>query len=245
MVMEDGRVIDSTAARQTHPALTSIHLDTNKRADLFPDSQLRGDAIIARRLDDIRIPMTILSRFDFIIDIPRDAERQMEVALAMYDRPGDVQGPRSPTSRRADFCRKLRVLVAHLRTEHAEIHFPDGIRAYMRSKQEEIWRASADALQSLPCPSSPPRLPFRRPGAGSAGFAGSRSWPPLTALESGDRKVFCRFLTDLCKVFRRPPFSLFMGDETGPTSCGALGVCRCCPVCPRVSPNLVLNNDCQ
>jgi hypothetical protein len=80
MVMEDGRVIDSTAARQTHPALTSIHLDTNKRSDLFPDSQLRGETIIAKRLDDIRIPMTILSRFDFVIDIPRDTERQLEVS---------------------------------------------------------------------------------------------------------------------------------------------------------------------
>src|SRR5262249_18277068 len=112
MVMEDGKVIDATAARQTHPALTSIHLDTNKRTDLFPDSQLRGDTIIAKRLDDIKIPMTILSRFDFVIDIPRDAERQLEVSLAMYDRPGTVLGPRSPAQRRAGWSRKLRVLVA-------------------------------------------------------------------------------------------------------------------------------------
>ncbi len=100
MVMEDGVVIDSTAARQTHPALTSIHLDTNKRTDLFPDSQLRGDTIVAKRLDDIRVPMTILSRFDFIIDIPRDAMRQMEISLAMYDRPGNVQTPHNPAQQR-------------------------------------------------------------------------------------------------------------------------------------------------
>jgi DNA replicative helicase MCM subunit Mcm2 (Cdc46/Mcm family) len=150
MVMEDGRVIDSTAARQTHAALTSIHLDTNKRTDLFPDSQLRGDTIIAKRLDDIRIPMTILSRFDFIIDIPRDAERQMEVSLAMYDRSGNVQAPRSPAQQRASWSRKLQVLVALLRTEHGEIRFPKPIRRYMRGTQADSWRKSGDALQKIP-----------------------------------------------------------------------------------------------
>jgi hypothetical protein len=101
MVTEDGQVIDSTAARQKHAALTSIHLDTNKRTALFPDSQLRGDTIVAKRLDVIRIPMTILSRFDFVIDIPRDVMRQMEISLAMYDRPGNVQTPYGPARQRA------------------------------------------------------------------------------------------------------------------------------------------------
>jgi hypothetical protein len=150
MVMEDGRVIDSTAARQMHPALTSIHLDTNKRTDLFPDSQLHGDTIIAKRLDDIRIPMTILSRFDFIIDIPRDTERQMEISLAMYDRPSNVQGPRDPAQQQADWSRKLRVLVAFLRAEHAEIRFPEAIRRYMRDKQQAPWKNSPDAMQRVP-----------------------------------------------------------------------------------------------
>jgi hypothetical protein len=150
MVMEDGKVIDSTAARQTHPALTSIHLDTNKRTDLFPDSQLRGDTIIAKRLDDIKIPMTILSRFDFVIDIPRDAERQMEVSLAMYDRPGTVQGPRSPAQRRAEWARKLRVLVALLRTKYEEIDFPEAVWSRMRGEQARLWTRSADALQRIP-----------------------------------------------------------------------------------------------
>ena len=54
MVMEGGVVIDSTAAKQTHSALTSIHLDTNKRTDLFPDSQLHGDTVVAKRLDSLQ-----------------------------------------------------------------------------------------------------------------------------------------------------------------------------------------------
>lgn len=150
MVMEDGRVIDSTAARQTYPALTSIHLDTNKRTDLFPDSQLRGDTIVARRLDDIRIPMTILSRFDVIIDIPRDPERQLEVSLAMYDRPGKVHGTTTPAQRRSAWSRKLQVLVAFLRTKHADISFPKSIRLHMRRQQKRLWQGNQDELRTIP-----------------------------------------------------------------------------------------------
>jgi hypothetical protein len=150
MVMEDGRVIDSTAARQTYPALTSIHLDTNKRTDLFPDSQLRGDTIVARRLDDIRIPMTILSRFDFIIDIPRDPKRQLEVSLAMYQRPSMVHGTMSPVQRRSEWSRRLQVLVALLRTEHADIDFPEPILRHMQRQQERLWQESMDQLRTIP-----------------------------------------------------------------------------------------------
>ncbi len=150
MVMEDGRVIDSTAARQTHPALTSIHLDTNKRTDLFPGSQLRGETIVAKRLDDIRIPMTILSRFDFIIDIPRDTQRQIGVALMMYDQPGHSVVPLSVGHSLAKWARKLQVLVAFLRTTNAEITFSEEITAMMRQKHEELSQSNERMVDQLP-----------------------------------------------------------------------------------------------
>jgi hypothetical protein len=148
--MEDGRVIDSTAARQTHPALTSVHLDTNKKSDLFPGTQLRGETIVARRLDDIRIPMTLLSRFDFIVDIPRDARRQMDVALAMYGRQeasvGSPSGEQTPT----DWARKLQVLVAYLRSKHARIPFPPAITAAMQDKHAALRHDNDPLLEELP-----------------------------------------------------------------------------------------------
>jgi alkylated DNA repair dioxygenase AlkB len=149
MVMEDGRVIDSTAARQTHPALTSIHLNTNKRTDLFPESQLRGETIVAKRLDDIRIPMTILSRFDFIIDIPRDAQRQINVALAMYGRQETNVGPHPGGRTLAEWARKLQVLVAYLRTAHAQITFPPEITTVMQQKHEELSQVNEKFLDQL------------------------------------------------------------------------------------------------
>ena len=150
MAMEDGRVTDSTVARQTHPALTSIHLDMNKRTDLFPDSQLRGETIVAKRLDDIQIPMTILSRFDFIIDIPRDTQRQIDVALAMYDGSGHRVGPLSVGRSLAPWARKLQVLVAFLRTSHGEITFPEAITAIMQQKHEELRQSNAKLIGQVP-----------------------------------------------------------------------------------------------
>jgi len=65
--MEDGKAIDSTSARKEHEALTSIHLDMNKVSDLFPKSVPSGKDIMISRLDDIKIPMNVLSRFDYAV----------------------------------------------------------------------------------------------------------------------------------------------------------------------------------
>jgi alkylated DNA repair dioxygenase AlkB len=97
-------------------------------------------------LDDIRIPMTILSRFDFIIDIPRDVQRQIDVALAMYGRQETNVGPQPGGRTRAEWARKLQVLVAYLRTVHAKIDFPEEITTVMQQKHEELSQASEPLL---------------------------------------------------------------------------------------------------
>lgn len=150
MVMEEGQVTDATAAQQTHPALTSIHLDANKKTDLFPDSQLRGETIVAKRLDDIKIPMTNLSRFDFIIDIPRDTQRQMDIALAMYERPGHVVGTRVERYGQDEWARQLQVLVALLRTKHRNITFSPDIVGIMRSRHDALFQSNAALYTKLP-----------------------------------------------------------------------------------------------
>jgi MCM P-loop domain len=150
MVMEDGRVIDSTASRQTHPALTSIHLDMNKRTDLFPGSPLQGETIVAQRLDDIRIPMTSLSRFDYIIDIPRDPQRQMDVALAMFDGVGQNAAPQSVGRALAPWARKLQVLAAFLRSSNADITFTPEIKAQMQQKYKELNDSNEQMIHQLP-----------------------------------------------------------------------------------------------
>lgn len=141
MAMEDGVIEDSTAARKTHMAQTAIHLDLNKISDLSP--QLL-DKI--HRLDDIKMPMHLLSRFDFIVDIKRDTARQMAVALAMYS---------SLTStlemlEESDESRQLRLLIAYLRTAHAAVSFGPAVREYMRLKHGELMEKNRAHIERLP-----------------------------------------------------------------------------------------------
>jgi len=149
MVMEDGKAIDSTASRSVHPALTSIHLDMNKRTDLFPESKLRGDSIISKRLDDIKIPMSTLSRFDFVVDIQRDTQRQIEMALKMYQH-GAMATVEEPLPTQKAWERQLQVLVAHLRDKHPEVHFSQKVVKAMEAKQREIVDQNKEHLEHLP-----------------------------------------------------------------------------------------------
>lgn len=149
MVMEDGKAIDSTAARKEHEALTSIHLDMNKMSDLFPKSIPNGEDIIVTRLDDIKIPMNVLSRFDYIVDIPRDTERQIKIALEMYDNRANVSNI-DRTLRHEGRRRELQLIVAYLRTKHADIRFPKGIRDYMRKRHKEIIIENQGHLDRIP-----------------------------------------------------------------------------------------------
>lgn len=141
MVMEDGKVEDSTAANVEHPTNTSIHLDTNKRTDLFPDSKLQGDTIVAKRLDDIRIPMTSLSRFDFIVDIQRDIDRQKEIAKEMFEVSDEEMDDNGSDKSPNHWARKLKVLVAFLRTKHEEVKFPEETREAMKKEQDDLWES--------------------------------------------------------------------------------------------------------
>lgn len=141
MAMEDGVVEDSTAARKTHMAQTAIHLDLNKISDLSP--QLL-DKI--HRLDDIKMPMHLLSRIDYIVDIKRDTARQMAVALAMYSSLTSTQ--EMPED--AEASRSLRLLIAYLRTVHASVSFDPVVREHMRLKHGELMETNRAHLERLP-----------------------------------------------------------------------------------------------
>jgi len=148
MVMEDGVCRDTTTARTTHHALTSIHLDMNKRSDvhLVEDSDAVKHGCL--RFEDINIPMNVLTRFDFIIDIQRDTIRQLETALEMHG------GSKSSTSFRksdqqSDEMRQLKVLIAYLRSEYAVVEIPAEISAYARRKHEQLLEVNRDQLQKL------------------------------------------------------------------------------------------------
>jgi hypothetical protein len=120
--MEDGIATDSTIARTRHQAETSLHLDLNRTVDVNP----------SRTVDtysDVNIPYNIISRFDFIIDLPGDLERRLKpIEEAFSERTvlsssrGREQGPR--------WQRELQRLVADMRSQWRKVGIPREVNEY-------------------------------------------------------------------------------------------------------------------
>jgi hypothetical protein len=149
MVMEDGHVIDSTSARTTHPALTAIHLDMNRQAQLY-EKRKKNDKPLPKQIRavDLGIALNVLTRFDFIAEIPRDVERQMEIALAMQA--GVIRSQSSVAeSTLIAQARQLTALVALLRTRFAEIEIPERISAHIVDRQRNLLEMNREKLPDL------------------------------------------------------------------------------------------------
>jgi MCM2/3/5 family protein len=129
-LMEDGEVIDSSSARTTFQANTSIHLDMNRQSQVHKGS---------RRIefDDITIPINILSRIDFIIDIPSDKERQLEIAKSIFSKSDDIND---------DWKREVKHFVAYIRTYFNKVNITDDVIKYLQDKLENI----AIQVKSIP-----------------------------------------------------------------------------------------------
>lgn len=131
-VMEEGNVIDSSVVKTTHPALTSIHLDMNKFSDLFP-----GSILSKKPIKDIGLSMPLLSRFDYIVDIKRNTQRQREIAKEMLKSIREISPDKLPLETH-QMLRILRVITAYLTTQYAEISF-DEIEKYKSEKSDQLF----------------------------------------------------------------------------------------------------------
>lgn len=138
MVMEDGKVEDSTAAKATHLAATSIHIDMNRNSQVKPDKKYNA-------YTDLCIPQNIISRFDFINEIPADIERQMEVSLEMIDRSDRLESNQFSTSEN-ELKRKLQLIVAYVNTKYSSINYPQDVRDYVREKVKELFEENEKYL---------------------------------------------------------------------------------------------------
>jgi DNA repair photolyase len=129
-VMEDGEVIDSTSARTKHSAVTSVHVDMNRMSQVDLSAEYN-------KYTDLNIPINVLSRFDFIIEIPADVERQAAITLAMAAGPRTL-GTRNAQAAEPDWQRDLKVIVAHLAStfDYAEIKEDESL--YIQEKLKDL-----------------------------------------------------------------------------------------------------------
>lgn len=115
-LMEEGVVDDNTSANVTLTAETSVLADTNRNSQI--DKRVKPYSY-----EDLDIPINILSRFDFLLEIPPDPARNEKVAEKMLD---------VPSAESEGWEAELRNLVAFLRDHFKDPVIPPDVRDYMK-----------------------------------------------------------------------------------------------------------------
>lgn len=133
-VMEDGKVEDSTSAKTTHIACTSINIDMNRLSQI--DHMGRYNSYT-----DLNIPLNIISRFDFIIDIPPDVDRQMKVSLDMVGRFSNLVSE-EPSFNESDREKQLKKIVAYVNTNYRSVNVSQKVNNYIKNKLSMIYEAN-------------------------------------------------------------------------------------------------------
>jgi len=133
-VMEDGKIEDSTSAKTTHIACTSINIDMNRLSQV--DHMGRYNSYT-----DLNIPINIISRFDFIIDIPPDVERQMKVSLDMVGRFSNLVSE-EPSFKESDREKQLKKIVAYVNTNYRSVNVSQKVNNYIKKKLSIIYEAN-------------------------------------------------------------------------------------------------------
>lgn len=129
--MEDGKVTDSNSPRTSHEAETSIHVDLNRVVDVDPSRPVDT-------YSDVNIPYNIISRFDFIIDLPGDLEVRLKPIEAMFSK-ATVLSSYPSKELMPRWQRDLQRLVAYMRTYWREVGIPVEVNEYaLRRVKEEF-----------------------------------------------------------------------------------------------------------
>jgi DNA replicative helicase MCM subunit Mcm2 (Cdc46/Mcm family) len=115
--MEEGKVTESTSAATVHPTETALLIDQNPYDEIDPAGNYNS-------YSRINIPIHMLSRFDYILEIKRDVERSEKIATEMT-RSLDM-GDKS-----ADWKDKLKYLIAFMKDQYKIQPFSDDVRQYI------------------------------------------------------------------------------------------------------------------
>jgi hypothetical protein len=76
--MVKGTIVDASASRTEYVAEVSVMLDCNRRSDVRRKGAKKSGFDLL--VEDIGVPMNILSRMTYIVEIPRDLREQINVA---------------------------------------------------------------------------------------------------------------------------------------------------------------------
>jgi len=139
-MMEEGRVVESTSAATVHPAETALLIDTNRYSQINPSEHFNS-------FTDIDIPVNMLARFDYIVEIPRNDKRSKVTATQMTENFGVMGGQESTSAE--PWKMRLKYLAAYLRTEYKVIEIPKDVRDYIHASVTAMLAEVPDQLQRL------------------------------------------------------------------------------------------------
>jgi len=120
-VMEEGKCIIAKAGKEEFVAETGIYIDINRLSDKSGDDSTRSNVF-----KDTSLPNHIISRFDYIAELKKDASLQFQIIKE------SVQNKNRPLSRHepvSKFCRInnfpvdrfIKLVVAYITEKYAEI----------------------------------------------------------------------------------------------------------------------------
>ena len=129
-------------AKTKDDAITSLHIDMNRKSQVNLD-------IIPNAYTDLEIPMNIISRFDFIIQIQSDIEKQLNIVLEMAgneklleSNPYQFHDP--------DWKLKIRRMIAYLSTEFNTASINKTTSDYIKNKFRTFIEENAQFGEQLP-----------------------------------------------------------------------------------------------
>ena len=125
LLMEQSVVRDDTSANATLEAEVSLLVDTNRYHQTEKNHPPKPNTYA-----DLDIPIHILSRFDFILEIPEDSKRQELVSEEME---------LNSTSTAFQWQSELKDLIAFLRDNYGDIVIPEGIDEYANVELRKIY----------------------------------------------------------------------------------------------------------
>jgi len=139
-MMEEGRVVESTSAATVHPAETALFIDMIRYSQINPSEHFNS-------FTDIDIPVNMLARFDYIVEIPRNDERSKATASQMTENFGTMGGQESRSAEA--WKMRLKYLTAYLRTEYKAIEIPKDVRDFIHARVTAMLADVPVQLQNL------------------------------------------------------------------------------------------------
>ncbi|MEI6233990.1 MAG: hypothetical protein WCT04_13120 [Planctomycetota bacterium] len=145
--METGRCEAANASRTSYDAQVAFHIDSNRLSDVDPRrfNKKNMSKGLARVTEDTGLPSNVLTRLDYICELPRDPKRQLELSLMIARTPLSEQSENARST-----TRLLQVIIALLRTKIPMVSIDAEVAEYMEKRFRSIINVRLEVLFAHP-----------------------------------------------------------------------------------------------